>query len=263
MARTEAPDLVFSDIKMPGLDGLEVLTRLKAQDESLPVVMISGHGTVATAVEATKLGAMDFIEKPLSTERVLLTVRNAHQREPPRAGEPAAARRRGRALQHRRAEPGAAAGARCDRPRRADQRHRARARREWRRQGTRRARHPPQQPPIARAVRAGQLRRHPRGADRERAVRAREGQLHGRHRQADRQVRAGRSRHDLPRRSRRHEPEDAGQGAARAAGGRGRAHRLAAHAEGGRARHRRHQQGPRGGHRRGHVSRGPRTSASA
>ena len=77
MARTEAPDLVFSDIKMPGLDGLEVLTRMKAQDESLPVVMISGHGTVATAVEATKLGAIDFIEKPLSTERVLLTVRNA------------------------------------------------------------------------------------------------------------------------------------------------------------------------------------------
>jgi len=77
LARSEAPDLVFSDIKMPGLDGLEVLTRLKAQDDSLPVVMISGHGTVATAVEATKLGAMDFIEKPLSTERVLLTVRNA------------------------------------------------------------------------------------------------------------------------------------------------------------------------------------------
>ncbi len=77
LARAEAPDLVFSDIKMPGMDGLEVLSRLKAQDESLPVVMISGHGTVATAVEATKLGAMDFIEKPLSTERVLLTVRNA------------------------------------------------------------------------------------------------------------------------------------------------------------------------------------------
>jgi len=77
MARSEAPDLIFSDIKMPGLDGLEVLTRLKALDESLPVVMISGHGTVATAVEATKLGAIDFIEKPLSTERVLLTVRNA------------------------------------------------------------------------------------------------------------------------------------------------------------------------------------------
>ncbi|HTU99399.1 MAG TPA: sigma-54 dependent transcriptional regulator [Luteitalea sp.] len=77
LARSEAPDIVFSDIKMPGMDGLDVLGRLKAQDESLPVVMISGHGTVATAVEATKLGALDFIEKPLSTERVLLTVRNS------------------------------------------------------------------------------------------------------------------------------------------------------------------------------------------
>ena len=77
LARSEAPDIVFSDIKMPGMDGLDVLGRLKAQDESLPVVMISGHGTVATAVEATKLGALDFIEKPLSSERVLLTVRNS------------------------------------------------------------------------------------------------------------------------------------------------------------------------------------------
>ncbi|MGI8671609.1 MAG: sigma-54-dependent transcriptional regulator [Luteitalea sp.] len=77
LARSESPDLVFCDIKMPGVDGLEVLGRLKAQDESLPVVMISGHGTVATAVEATKLGAQDFIEKPLSSERVLLTIRNS------------------------------------------------------------------------------------------------------------------------------------------------------------------------------------------
>jgi two-component system nitrogen regulation response regulator NtrX len=77
LARSESPDIVFSDIKMPGMDGLDVLGRLKSQDESLPVVMISGHGTVATAVEATKLGALDFIEKPLSSERVLLTVRNA------------------------------------------------------------------------------------------------------------------------------------------------------------------------------------------
>lgn len=77
LARSESPDIVFCDIKMPGMDGLDVLARLKQQDESLPVVMISGHGTVATAVEATKLGALDFIEKPLSSERVLLTVRNA------------------------------------------------------------------------------------------------------------------------------------------------------------------------------------------
>ena len=73
----EAVDLVFLDIKMPGMDGLEVLGRLKKVAESLPVVMISGHATVTTAVEATKMGAFDFIEKPLATERVLLTIRNA------------------------------------------------------------------------------------------------------------------------------------------------------------------------------------------
>ena len=77
VVQREAVNLVFLDIKMPGMDGLEVLGRLKKVAESLPVVMISGHATVATAVEATKLGAFDFIEKPLTTERVLLTIRNA------------------------------------------------------------------------------------------------------------------------------------------------------------------------------------------
>ncbi len=78
----EAPDLVFLDIKMPGLDGLETLGRLKAINTQVPVVMISGHGTVSTAVEATKLGAFDFIEKPLASDRVLVTIRNAlDQRE--------------------------------------------------------------------------------------------------------------------------------------------------------------------------------------
>jgi two-component system nitrogen regulation response regulator NtrX len=76
----ESPDLVFLDIKMPGLDGLEVLPRIRAANESLPVVMISGHATVSTAVEATKLGAFDFIEKPLASERVLVTIRNALDR---------------------------------------------------------------------------------------------------------------------------------------------------------------------------------------
>ena len=73
----DTPDLIFLDIKMPGMDGLEVLSRIRGMAETLPVVMISGHGTVATAVEATKLGAFDFIEKPPANDRILVTVRNA------------------------------------------------------------------------------------------------------------------------------------------------------------------------------------------
>src|SRR5512139_296971 len=77
LVEREAPDLVFLDIKMPGMDGLEVLQRLRALTEGTPIVMISGHATISTAVEATRLGAFDFIEKPLESERVLVTVRNA------------------------------------------------------------------------------------------------------------------------------------------------------------------------------------------
>jgi two-component system nitrogen regulation response regulator NtrX len=77
LVEKESPDLVFLDVKMPGMDGLEALQRIRAVSETLPVVIISGHGTVSTAVEATKAGAFDFIEKPLASERVLLTIRNA------------------------------------------------------------------------------------------------------------------------------------------------------------------------------------------
>ena len=62
---------------MAGLDGLETLTRLRELDPRAQIVMISGHGTIATAVEATQRGAFDFLEKPLDTDRLLLTVRNA------------------------------------------------------------------------------------------------------------------------------------------------------------------------------------------
>lgn len=73
---SELVDLVLLDIKMPGMDGLEVLQRIKDIRSDLPVVIISGHGTIATAVEATKLGAFDFLEKPIDLDRLLLTVRN-------------------------------------------------------------------------------------------------------------------------------------------------------------------------------------------
>ena len=77
LVENEAPDLVFLDIKMPGMDGLEVLQKQRNLVEVLPFVVISGHGDIATAVEATRLGAFDFIEKPVERDRMLLTARNA------------------------------------------------------------------------------------------------------------------------------------------------------------------------------------------
>jgi two-component system nitrogen regulation response regulator NtrX len=74
---TDPPELVLLDIWMPGMDGMEVLERMKGQIPNLPVIMISGHGNIELAVKAAKLGAYDFIEKPLSLEKVLLTVNNA------------------------------------------------------------------------------------------------------------------------------------------------------------------------------------------
>ena len=73
------PDLTFLDVKMARMDGLEVLDRLREQDPSSVVIMISGHGTIETAVESTRRGAYDFLEKPLDTDRLLVTIRNALQ----------------------------------------------------------------------------------------------------------------------------------------------------------------------------------------
>src|SRR6516225_5168026 len=77
LVERELPDLVLLDVKMPGMDGLEVLDRLRSMNDALPVVVVSGHGTISTAVEATKKGAFDFIEKPFAADRVLVSLRNA------------------------------------------------------------------------------------------------------------------------------------------------------------------------------------------
>jgi two-component system, NtrC family, nitrogen regulation response regulator NtrX len=71
------PDLTFMDVKMARMDGLEALSRIRETDPTALVVMISGHGTIETAVEATRRGAYDFLEKPLDTDRILLVIRNA------------------------------------------------------------------------------------------------------------------------------------------------------------------------------------------
>ena len=73
----DAPDLMLLDIWMPGLDGLETLKEIKHHNPHIQVIMITGHGTIETAVQATKLGAFDFIEKPLSIDKVIVAINNA------------------------------------------------------------------------------------------------------------------------------------------------------------------------------------------
>ena len=183
----ERPDAVLLDIKMPGMDGMEVLRKLHALDESLPVIMISGHGATATAVEAIKSGAVDFFDKPLSTERVIVTLRNvlkqselvAENRDLKVAmesryeivGQSPALRSVLESVQ--RASPTNAtvlllgeSGVGKELVARTIHRNSPRA---------------------GSALRAGQLRGNPRGADRVGALRPREGLLHRRHREAGRQ----------------------------------------------------------------------------
>src|SRR3954463_9060257 len=70
-------DLLLLDVWMPGMDGLEVLARVRTLDPEVPVVVISGHGSIETAVKAVRMGAQDFVEKPLALEKTLLVVKNA------------------------------------------------------------------------------------------------------------------------------------------------------------------------------------------
>ena len=73
-------DVIFCDIKMPGMDGTEVLDKLVADGIDSAIVMISGHGDIETAVECIKKGAFDFIQKPLDLNRILITIKNATER---------------------------------------------------------------------------------------------------------------------------------------------------------------------------------------
>ena len=76
-ALNEFFDIIFSDIKMPEMDGIELLEQLREKEVEAPVIMISGHGNIETAVDCIKKGAFDFIEKPIDLSRLLVTVRNA------------------------------------------------------------------------------------------------------------------------------------------------------------------------------------------
>jgi DNA-binding NtrC family response regulator len=77
MLKTEKFDLIFSDVVMPGVDGLKLLEEIRSAGVATPVVMMSGQAHIEMAIKATRLGAMDFLEKPISTDKLLLTVQNA------------------------------------------------------------------------------------------------------------------------------------------------------------------------------------------
>src|SRR5258708_3578710 len=77
LIRTETFDLILSDVVMPGRTGLELLEDLKNAGVKVPIILISGQANIEMAVKATKLGALDFLEKPISTDKLLVTVENA------------------------------------------------------------------------------------------------------------------------------------------------------------------------------------------
>ncbi|WP_315707023.1 MULTISPECIES: response regulator FixJ [unclassified Bradyrhizobium] len=82
---------VVSDVRMPGIDGIELLKRMKVEHSSFPIVVMTGHGDVPLAVEAMKLGALDFLEKPFEDERLVAMIESAIRRAEPAAKNEAAA----------------------------------------------------------------------------------------------------------------------------------------------------------------------------
>jgi DNA-binding NtrC family response regulator len=164
-----AADVYLLDVRLPDGSGIDLLRSVRQWDERSAAVMISGHGTVADAVQATKMGAFEFLEKPLARDRVLLVVKNALewsdlQRENQRYRSWSGTRQM---MDRARVPAGRAAGD----PGGAIRRQRHVARENRGRQGAARCPHPSRKPVCRWSVREGELRRDSDRADRERAVR--------------------------------------------------------------------------------------------
>ena len=255
MLRHKSVDVVLLDIWLPGIDGLETLEKLvetRRPSRSHHDLRTRQHRDRGARHQAGRLrfsreAALHRAHADRSEER--------HRSQAPAQREPGIQEAVPGAQRHRRRQHSDEGAAPADRADGADQRPRADLRRVGHRQGTGGARHPRAEPAQRRHVRRGQLRRHSRRPHRERAVRPSQGRILRRRRRQRRQIPEGRRRNAVPRRSRRHEPEDAVQGAAHArrralcAGRRGRAD------HGGRARDRRHQQGSGRGNLQGQFSR--------
>ncbi len=180
---TPRADVLLLDVRLPDGNGIELLRELRAAGNAAPAVMISGNATIAEAVEATRAGAFDFLEKPLGRDRVLLAVKNAleqatlrQENERLREMIGPASRMIGPSAAFQRAVEQAASGGPLRRPRAAD-------RRVGDGEGIARGAHSPIQPVLLGPVRQGELRRDPDGAARKRTVRPRERGVHrrGRH----------------------------------------------------------------------------------
>jgi CheY-like chemotaxis protein len=208
-------DLLITDLKMPHLDGLALVRKLKAEQPEVEVIVMTAYGTVDTAVEAMKLGALDYLQKPLGGPTSCAWWSSARSS--------GAAARRGRAAVDDGLPPltygdpaMAPVVAAIDKVARTSATCCC-----WARPAPARRSRPARSTPRASAgppVRGGQRRRAGREPPRERAVRPREGRVHRRGRAAPRQDRAGRRRHLLPRRGRRAQAGAAGQAPARPAG---------------------------------------------
>ena len=213
--RRESPDVLITDIRMPGASGLELLRLIRDARPSLPVIVMTAHSDLGSAVSAYEGGAFEYLPKPFDIDKAVALVRRAangararrrrERQRPAHAGTP-------------RARAGDAAGVPRDRPAGALERDGADHRRIRHRQGARGAGAARAQPARRQAVRGAQYRGDPGGPARVGAVRPRARRLHRRRRAAPRALRAGRRRHAVPRRDRRHVAAAADAAAARAGG---------------------------------------------